>query len=111
VRRVRDPMKLSAWIILGLSALVFPLFAPGKKQAQRLFLRQARVGDSVTWADVFHARKVIAENEPGSKCIRISREHGNGQNVLYVFTLLQLYELRQDTSGEWRLISKGPYNY
>jgi hypothetical protein len=68
-------MKRTGWILLGVSALQLAaglaLLGPGKKQAQRLFLQHARVGDTVTWGDVFRARKTVAENEPGSKCIKL----------------------------------------
>jgi hypothetical protein len=107
-------MKRTGWIVLGVSALQLAaglaLLGPGKKEAQRLFLKHARVGDTVTWGDVFRARKTIVENEPGSKCIKVGRDHVNGQDVIYVFTLLQLYELKQDASGKWGVASKGPYN-
>ncbi len=89
---------------------VVVVFGPGKKQAQSWFLSGARVGNTVTWGDVMRARKVIAENEPKSKCIRVGREQVSGRNVLYVFTLLELYELEQDASGTWKLKHKGPYN-
>lgn len=104
-------LAVFATIAVSISAVCFVVFGPTKAKLQSRYLSGASVGRSITWFDVYTARKTILNEEPTAKCIRVGKDRIDGKDVLDVFTPLQLYQFEEDASGNWKLKHKGAYDY
>jgi hypothetical protein len=106
--------KVTYLLVGGISVILIVLLffvESTKAKLQSLYLGSAKINGPITWYDAYCVKCMISTNQPVEKCIRIGREQVNGRNVMYVFTLLNLYELVENSSGKWELKNKGFYVY
>jgi hypothetical protein len=103
------PVKTLVAVFIAIFVGILAVSNTVKSHMQSIYLGGARVDGQITWREAVLSREIVHQNEPNRKCIKVGCDNLGGTNVLYIFTLFNLYVVDEYGPGKWQLESKGPY--